>query len=277
MEGSHPSHKNYGALKTGYGFKFELNTVGNYFGNDDSIRIKPSFWYVNKDGTGRTEVDIYYNERFDGKENIMVRIGSDKDSRNIKTVENTNIFRNIPEADIERTEKLTKTTFSKREVELGTFFEVKLNKDMRVFIGENENPGFTSTTQQQKERAAKALQRWYGEYYLPDKVYVVPSTMTENDIVNHSETQDGIDGSESFWLKDGYVIVNFEIQTIQNGDFSNPILDYYNGLSNRWEKEGYDDSQIDYYGKTFQLEDGDIVFYHAGKKASDDYKVGGGR
>ncbi|NLN30092.1 MAG: hypothetical protein GX158_02465, partial [Bacteroidales bacterium] len=94
MEGSHPNHENYGALKTGYGFKFELNTIGNYFNDNDSIRIKPSFWYVNKNGTGRTPVDIYYNERFDGKENIMVRIGSEKDKRNIKTVINTNIFRN---------------------------------------------------------------------------------------------------------------------------------------------------------------------------------------
>ena len=36
-------------------------------------------------GTGRTAVGIYYNERFDSKENIMVRIGNDKASRNITT------------------------------------------------------------------------------------------------------------------------------------------------------------------------------------------------
>jgi hypothetical protein len=101
--------------------------------------------------------------------------------------------------------------------------------------------------------------------------------MSENDIANHPEAQDGIDGSESFWLKDGYIIVNFEIETIQNGNFNIPVLDYYNALCNRWKAEGFDDSQTDYNGKSFQLEDGDIVFYYTDKKASDDYKVGGGR
>ena len=121
------------------------------------------------------------------------------------------------------------------------------------------------------------MQRWYGEYYLPDKLYVVPSAMTENDIVNHPETQDGIDGSESFWLKDGYIIVNFEIETIQNGNFDAPVLNYYNSMYNRWQAEGYDYSQTDYYNKSFQFESGDIVLYYAGKKSSDDYKVSGGR
>ncbi len=276
MEGSNPAQKDHGALKTGYGFKFELNTIGEYFGDDDYIRIKPSFFYVNKDGTGRTPVDIYYSERFDGKENIMVRIGSDKDKQNKKLVVNTNLFRNIPEEDIQRTEDLTGKSFREKEVDIGTFAEIQLNKDMRVFTGNTAAHPFPVNSDEAK-RVIQSMQRWYGEYYLPDKLYVVPSTMTENDIVNHSETQDGIDGSESFWLKDGYIIVNFEIETIQNGSYSTPELNYYNAMYNRWQAEGFDYSQTDFYSKSFQLENGDIVFYYAGKKASDDYKVGGNR
>lgn len=48
-------------------------------------------------------------------------------------------------------------------------------------------------------------------------------------------------------------------------------------MYNRWQAEGFDYSQTDFYSKSFQLENGDIVFYYAGKKASDDYKVGGNR
>ena len=276
MEGSNPAQKDHGALKTGYGFKFELNTIGEYSGDNDFIRIKPTFFYVNKDGSGRTPVDIYYNERFDGKENIMVRIGSEKDKRNKKIVVNTNLFRNIPEEDIERTEKLTGKNFREKEVDIGTFAEIQLNKDMRVFTGNTIAHPFPANSDDAK-RVVKSMQRWYGEYYLPDKLYVVPSTMTENDIVNHPETQDGIDGSESFWLKDGYIIVNFEIETIQNGNFDAPVLNYYNSMYNRWQAEGYDYSQTDYYNKSFQFESGDIVLYYAGKKSSDDYKVSGGR
>ncbi|NLK87902.1 MAG: hypothetical protein GX279_10490, partial [Clostridiaceae bacterium] len=56
-----------------------------------------------------------------------------------------------------------------------------------------------------------------------------------------------------------------------------PVLGYWHGNYNRWEAEGFEYVQDDHYGKTFYLDDGDVVFYHAAKKSSDDYKVGGNR
>ena len=110
------------------------------------------------------------------------------------------------------------------------------------------------------------------------------------DIANHAESQDGINGRESFWLKDGYIIVNFSIQTYQDDTtkaLTNPKLGYWNARYtqegntyagfNMWEVEGFDYTQKDHYNKEFELLNGDVVFYHAGKKSSDDYKVGGNR
>jgi hypothetical protein len=96
MEGSHPTQGDRGALKTGYAFKFTLETVGEYFEDNDYIRIKPTFYYVNKDGSNRRPVDIYYNEYFNGKDNILVKIGSAKDKTNRQVIVNTDIYRNMP-------------------------------------------------------------------------------------------------------------------------------------------------------------------------------------
>ncbi|HEX2947948.1 MAG TPA: DUF5704 domain-containing protein [Clostridia bacterium] len=273
MEGSHPKQKDRGALKTGYGFKFEFNTIGNYFGANDYIRITPEFYFVKKDGTERQKVDIYYNERFNSKDNYLVRIGSDKDKLNKKIVTNTDIYRNMPDADIQRTSELlgiSEKSFKGRKVDIGNYSEVLLKKDMRLFIGD----AVSHPSSVDDDRVAESIQRWYGEYSLPDELFVAPAGYA---VASDPEAQDGVDGKESFWLKEGYIIVNFGIDTIQDNDSAKPVLGYWNGNYNRWRAEGFEYTKTDYYGKTFNLNNGDVVFYYANKKSSDDYKVGGNR
>ncbi len=290
MEGSIPTQRDRGALKTGYAFKFTLETVGEYFEDNDYIRIKPTFYYVNKDGSGRRPVDIYYNEYFNGKDNILVKIGSDKDKLNKHMITNTDIYRNMPEADIQRTCELlgiTDKKFKGKKVDIGTYDEIVLSKDLRLFTGNTVSHPFAGGSAEAK-RVLKSVQRWYGEYKLPDKLYV--TAMPQSQMINHPEFQDGIDGRESFWLKDGYIIVNFSIETHQDDStksFVNPKLGYWNARYtqegstykgfNMWNAEGFVYTQKDYYKKDFNLLDGDVVFYHAGKKSSDDYKIGGNR
>ncbi len=279
MDGSHPTQGDRGALKTGYAFKFTLDTVGEYFKDEDYIRIVPTFYYVGKNGGSGSAVDIYYNEYFNGKDNILIKIGSDKDKTNKQVIVNTDIYRNIPEADIQRTCELrgiTDKKFKGRKVDIGTYGEIKLSKDLKVFIGNTVSHPFANGSAE-ADRVAKSVQRWYGEYKLPDKLYVAPAG---TDIANHPESLDGINGKESFWLKDGYIIVNFRIETYHTDDagaIAGPVLGYWHANYNRWEAEGFEYVQNDHYGKTFQLDAGDVVFYHAAKKSSDDYKVGGNR
>ena len=66
LEGSHSAHKNKGALKTGYAFRFDLMTHGNYYNDADHVIITPRFYYV-KGRYRRQEVDLWYHEDFDGK------------------------------------------------------------------------------------------------------------------------------------------------------------------------------------------------------------------
>ncbi|TCK87930.1 hypothetical protein EDC19_2774, partial [Natranaerovirga hydrolytica] len=75
-------------------------------------------------------------------------------------------------------------------------------------------------------------------------------------------------------LKEGYIVVNFEIlRTIRDdtgeGDIRDYIrLDYKSPNANQWQIEGYNTNQQGY-----PLEEGDIILYYTDKKASDDFRV----
>ncbi|HEX3029689.1 MAG TPA: hypothetical protein VHT34_10390, partial [Clostridia bacterium] len=91
----------------------------------------------------------------------------------------------------------------------------------------------------------------------------------------YARKNNGLDGKEPIWLKNGYIIVNFDITTVKNGDFDHPFLSYYNAPNcNMWETEGYDYIKKDYSGAVFSLADGDTLFYYASKRSSDDYGSG---
>ena len=70
--------------------------------------------------------------------------------------------------------------------------------------------------------------------------------------------------------------MNFRIETVKNGDFDNPLLSYWEApYCNMFRREGFSYTKTDYYEVTFELRDGDIVFYDTNKRSSDDYRVGG--
>ena len=75
------------------------------------------------------------------------------------------------------------------------------------------------------------------------------------------------------FLKDGYIIVNFDIESIRNGDVQNQYLQYINGkLMNQWsDMEGFAHSFQDTNGYTFNLQDGDVIFYHGDQSSNNDF------
>lgn len=273
LEGSHAIYKNRGALKTGYTFRFDLTTVGNYYCEDDYIIIKPEFYYVKKDGTGRQKVDLWYHEEFNGKMNYFVKIeptGRNRD--NPKYMKLGDIYRNVPGDEILYTAQvlgLNENSFRNNSSQIGWFDRIILSKNQRTFIGKaNSIPAGVDL-----DSVRKSVQKWYGEYYLPNDVYAAPVGF---DVPEYGRTNNGLTGKESFWLKDGYIIVNFRIETVQNGNFNSPVLSYWEApYCNMFGREGFGYTKTDYYGATFQLKDGDIIFYDTNKRSSDDYRTGG--
>ena len=151
----------------------------------------------------------------------------------------------------------------------------------RTFIGLDyassivELPSYTKVSEHIKEDElglSKYMQRWYGTYKLPTNVHVAPKGYN---VYDHLKRH-GIDYTEDFWLRDGYIIVNFNIETIDKK--GNRNLSYINGANylykdncSMWITEGAMLQKTDNRDVTFNLKAGDIVLYYTDKKYSDDY------
>ncbi|MCR8845231.1 DUF5704 domain-containing protein [Paenibacillus sp. SC116] len=276
--GSHPNDgfKNV-AVKPGYHFKFDLKTKGNMFGPNDSIRITPTFEFVSRDGKHRQDVDLYYH----APDRNFVRIGSSFDTIEREITLNERL-RNLHPLQIEQTGRtyyqLHRHQLSQSEqvfmqqwlrqvdrpTKTGGFSHMKVPGELRLFRGPTQLPNGVNPY-----RAYAAEQQWYGEFGIPSKVYVVQKGFPLHRQFSFRE-------DAPFFLKNGYIVVNFNMETIRAGRMNDPHLQYiYAPLTNQWRREGFVHSVTDPYGAMFQLKDGDMMFYDAAQSSRDDYRVGG--
>lgn len=279
-QGSHPDNgKKNIAVKTGYHFKFEMKTIGNMFGAGDAVKITPTFYFVDKQGKNRQQVDLYYhsgNKRF-------IRIGSTEDTEQRLVTLDTRL-RNVSQQELTNTasslwslnsSSVNKSAYiqqvlkdaAQKQIYVGGYSGMLLPSQLRIFIGSMQVPSGVDTA-----RANASVQRWFGEYSLPAAPYVVP---TGFNVAEYGRTH-RLDDNAPIFLRDGYIVVNFNIETIRNKDIAHPHLQYKNApLDNQWQMEGYQRSFVDPYGAAFPLIDGDVVFYHADLSSYDDFGTGG--
>jgi hypothetical protein len=138
-------------------------------------------------------------------------------------------------------------------------------EQLRTFIGPKTNLPASVNVQ----RANAAVQKWYGEYSLPAEPYVVEAGL---DIAEYGRTHGGLHDKSPIFFRNGYIIVNFNIETIRNGDLQRPHLQYIHGpLMNQWRLEGFNRAVQDSFGNLFNLLDGDVVFYHGELSSRDDF------
>jgi len=286
VNGSHPYYKNIGILKTGYAFRFALETTGEMYADGCYINIKPNFYFVDKDGKNRQAVDLYYTEEINGKSKHLVKVGSPLDQINIKYVMTGDLHLSIPEPELRQTAKLRGVRYGNF---IGTwegmfhFSQIRLNHAFRTYVGQdyaNRIASYDSYEQVKaagfdKDDAAQTIQRWYGQYYIPNVVHAVAKDF---DVLDYADKY-GVDMTEDFWLKDGYIIVNFTIETLDNN--GKRRLSYINannykekGHCSMWIMEGPPLTKTSYKGPTFQFYAGDIIIYYGNKRASDDYSTG---
>ena len=274
LPGSHPTYKCQGAITPGYITRFSIYTMGNmYSGQDDYVNLKPTFYYVSKDGKTREEVDLYYTETIDGKRKQLVKVGSETDKNNKKSMKMGNHYTSVPETEIKNTANILGITTNQLKgtrKNVYTFSNIMLPWSMRTFVGTFSNrPSSVSDS-----KVRRSIQKWYGQYYLPAKVYAVK----KGGNVSEYAKKHGITFKESFWKKNGYIVVNFAIETIQDGErhlsYINPVNSKY-GYCNMWKLEGFTYSKKDCKGNKFVLQDGDYAFFDLDKSVADDYVSGG--
>lgn len=278
VNGSHPFYKNIGAIKLGYVTRFTLQTVGSMSNNMDAIKITPRFYYVDYQGKNRVEVDMYYSETFLKKKQILVKVGSDKDKLNKKAYYLGDNYLSVPEEELETTAKVTgrdikDVKYTKQNI--WTYNNIILSTTMRTFVGDTFNGNRGVKDGVDFNTVAKSVQNWYCEYYLPSDVHIVKKGF---DLERYMRDYGYVDFNESFWLENGYIIINFDIETIQNSERHLSYINAENALNgycNMWNKEGYAYTKIDYKGNVFHFLDGDYVMYWTNKSAAKDYKSSG--
>ncbi|MCW3793932.1 DUF5704 domain-containing protein [Paenibacillus sp. LS1] len=276
-------------VKTGYTFKFDLKTKGNMFDDKDGVRVTPEFYFVSRDGKNRRLVDLYYHS--DKAKFIKVGTTADVEKRNVTL---NSRLRNVPQQSIVNTSSTLWEMFASsrgwstpkqkymqdylkntsKATYVGGYDVQILTAPLRTFIGTMNNlPGGVDIY-----KANASVQQWYGEYSLPAAVYAVPRG------TNLASYGGKLDDKSKVFLKDGYIVVNFTVDTIRNGDTSKPHLQYirrpgssfYGTYNNQWrDMEGFSSSFTTPYGVNFSSIDGDVMYYDANKSSYDDFNSSG--
>ena len=274
VNGSHPVYSNIGALKTGYYTRFSVDTIGNYDGVDDYIRITPKFYFVNGKGQNRQEVDLYYTEYFEStnKKQILIKVGSSIDQNNIHSIDRKDTY--LTGGALKGTPC---TSQSKKNVY--AFGNIMIPDTLMSYTGNPScfQPLVSTNNSKLLSLQNKSVQTWICEYYLPTKLYVCPK---DYDVASYAKNNGGISFDETFWLNSGYLIVNFQIEAIQNKERHLSYINAENatnGYCNMWKMEGGVTAKQDTNGNTVSLMDGDYVLYEIGrnKNVNYDYKTGG--
>ncbi|RUT47830.1 hypothetical protein EJP82_05485 [Paenibacillus anaericanus] len=281
--GSHPLYKN-AVIKTGYHFKFDLKTKGNMFGKQDQITIKPSFYFIDAKNGSRTSVDLYYHT----SSKSYVRIGSSRDQVERYVILNERL-RNVSNEELTDTalykydhyytfsqivaigrpqfvnKYINKTT--KLKTSVGNLSLLRLTESIRTFIGPKKGIPVSVAP----DRVNASIQKWYGEYSLPADLYAVKSGVN---VAEYGRTHSGLSDKSPIFLKEGYIVVNFNIETVRDGEVNAPYLQYIDAqLMNQWtQMEGFSRIVKDPYGVTLTLMDGDVVLYDANRSSRDDFR-----
>src|SRR5690606_24643167 len=108
-------------------------------------------------------------------------------------------------------------------------------------------------------------------YSLPADLYAVKAG---TNVAEYGRTHRGLTDKSPIFLKNGYIVVNFNMETVREGQATDPHLQYIHGpLVNQWHQmEGFARSVQDPFGVTYRLQDGDVVLYHAGLSSRDDFR-----
>jgi len=249
-------------LKKGSAFFYSVKSAGNMNLEKDFMVVLPKFYYVDYSGNNRQEIDIWYK---DGAlknataypYTINASLNNKYSNVSDTQINNTSSYYFDDYYSGSRTKSNYQTWFlqdeTKTSKKMGTSPLIALDYEQRLYVGStNALPAGVSN-----EDAIKGTQEYYGAYFIPNTARALPKG--DNDLNNE--------------LKDGYIIVNFEIYTIQN--FSGDTTDYHlsyndNASSNMFSIENFDTSQ-----GVFPLQYGDVAFYDLNKSVDTDYTVKG--
>lgn len=315
INGSHPTLGGTGVIKPGYVTRFKLQTVGSYADKGDYVMIRPSFYWQSKSGTRQEKVDVYYDEQIAGKKQTYVKVGGtlDRTNKRYLSFDTSKMIAGSAKGygasmdEISRTAKVlgydTVREFQSESKATWTSDNIMIGKNMKTLVGNHHTVNLSNGNKlnlgEVEETLAgtkgvgtydvtSSVQDWYCTYYLPSSLHILAKRSENPEKV--------VDPSAYNWMNGGYLIVKFDIYTVNDGvpnlwynasDMNiyatnadgNPVryesselegeIDTVvnHGLCNMWKVEGYNTSprvSDDNYATEFQFKYGDFLVYDLG-------------
>ena len=269
--GSHPVYTNAGSIPLGYKIRFTVESIGNYL-KEDQVLIKPTFSFMNYDGDEDKDIKVWSKVRIKNKDYLidLSQVDNEVKEETPYMIDLGNPYITLKEENFQSTSNaLSISIFDlKKKIEsIGFADEIHLTKYLRSYIGDLSNKPETVHDLKTKQ----SRQKWYGEYWLPNDTYVLKDNI---DLIKYATENNGVDFSEDIFMKDGYLKVNFNIETLKDPNSVGENLSYKNNQSNMYQIEGFNNDKevmIEGINKTFFFEDGDVILYDVNRKRSDDY------
>jgi hypothetical protein len=269
--GSHPTFSNAGSIPFGYKIRFTVETIGNYL-KDDQVLIKPSFSFIDYEGNKKENIKVWSKVRVNNKDYLidLSSIDSTLKDQIAYSIDLGDPYITLEEESfIDTSDFLGISLFDlKKRVEtIGYADGVNLTKYLRSYIGDTSN----KPDPVNESKIKQSRQKWYGEYWLPNDTYVLKDDL---DLIAYANENNGIDFSEEIFMKDGYLKVNFNIETEKDPSSVGENLAYRNAQSNMYQIEGFNNEKeimINGINKILSLDAGDVIFYDVNRKRSDDY------
>lgn len=288
-----------GEIRTGTTLCFTVKTIANLWGENDSIYIRPTYRYVDMDGNVHDDVDIYYNDYMTA--HPFVKVGSELDYSLMKesiNISDEKFKGSFKESDLMYTAEFYPFPASPQhpmyhymynQVIMHNQSEITIPAAMRLFIGAEEELAMNLNKNRdeigtlvipdgKEDQFHKSIQQWFGTFELPMDFYVCDAGI---DINEYAYSEEGLSESSSIWYKDGYLILNFDIITLKDGNEHLSYINHENNVAyghcNMWRREGgattallegrkaYETFRIDVY-------DGDIAAIYMNEHIYDKYE-----
>lgn len=334
-KGRSKRYTDMGGAFRGQSVNFIVRTIANLEGENDYITINPTLRYVTKDGTScydnedddpDNDIQIYYNTK---DHNNFVRYGSGTESLNSVQLGDQKFYGSYYDGRTEShgNDDLTYSAnkyyssmdnpvqyYLKKEIPSYTVTSIKLYDTLRLLDGNLEKLSINLSKQPTELqdltyygsldniitsdiKLHDSMQTWYGQYWIPDEIYIVTeeelSRWTEDhdgdgdidlddyskqhwvDPDDHSKgSRSGVTKDAEIWEKDGYLVVNFPIDTHNDGAdhlsyggmWNNEATGDYDGSIPKIETGGTPDIDI-------PAKPGDVILVELSNSVQDKYST----
>lgn len=222
ITGDNPRYGNEGKFKKGYAVEFAVTTVGGYYNEPYGVEMNFSFSILDEKTGKRQPVDVYY------------------EAISESTGESLGLVKLGSERDKSNIHFIE---MGNSRIGLFTYDRELLPKQL-LSIGSNEY-----------------IQRWRGEYALPERIYVCEKGLNLKSYLNSNMA---LYFDEDIWIKKGNLTISAEIFALKDGEKRLSYINFENSLKgyfNNWAYETSDRRKFSDKGNLVKFKDGDLFVY----------------